>query len=73
MSSSHTTTATTVKAHLELLEQEFALAALEGLDHDGAYMADLREERSAVRSHYVGRAVTEIACLRALLDGPLQG
>ena len=66
-------TATALLRHLRLLEQERAHAVLTGLAHNGLYMQDLAEELGAVRSAYVGAAVTEIAVLRAALGSPLQG
>ena len=65
--------ATEVRQHLMLLHEERVLAHEAGLDMDRAYMADLEEEITAYRAAYVGAAVTEIAMLRARLDGPLQG
>ena len=55
------------------LEAERALAAIEGLAGNAAYMADLAREIAATRSAYVGAAVTEIASLRAQLSGPQLG
>lgn len=66
-------TAATARTHLEVLEAERALAGLSGLADDPVYMADLRDEITEFRTTYVGLAVTEIAVLRAELDGPLQG
>jgi hypothetical protein len=60
-------------AQLELLEREWATASLDGLTENAQYTADWRDERDAVRNAYVGAAVTEIASLRAALDGPLNG
>jgi hypothetical protein len=68
-----TTAVATLHRQLELLERERAAASLDGLTGNARYMADWREERDAVRSAYVGAAVTEIASLRAELDGPLNG
>jgi hypothetical protein len=65
--------ATVVRQHLMLLNEERVLAHEAGLDHDRAYMADLEDEIAQYRSAYVGAAVTEIAMLRARLDGPNQG
>jgi hypothetical protein len=62
-----------MQTHLKDLEAERVLAGLEGLAPDSAYMADLDEEIAATRQAYVGAAVTEIASLRAELDGPLVG
>jgi hypothetical protein len=65
--------ATEARRHLMLLHEERVLAHEAGLDTDRAYMADLEEEITAYRAAYVGAAVTEIAMLRARLDGKLQG
>ena len=65
--------ATEVRQHLMLLHEERVLAHEAGLDHDPAYMADLDDEIAAYRSAYVGAAVTELALLRADLDGRNQG
>jgi hypothetical protein len=66
-------TATDLRDHLRLLEQERALALGTYLADDPAYMADLEEEITATRHAYVGSAVVEIARLRARLDGELRG
>lgn len=71
--STPTLTATDVKRHLELLHEERQLALEIGLAADRSYMADLDDEIEACRAAYVGAAVTEIACLRAQLSGPLLG
>jgi hypothetical protein len=68
-----TTSAVDLHARLELLCLERALAAVEGLAADPAYMADLDDEITATRHAYAGAAITEIATLRAELSGPLQG
>jgi hypothetical protein len=60
-------------AHLRDLEAERALALLEGLGEDGAYMEDLRDEIEGCRAAYVGSAVTEIASLRGALGGRRRG
>jgi hypothetical protein len=65
--------ATEVRHHLLLLGEERVLAHEAGLDHDRAYMADLENEIATYRSAYTGAVITEIAMLRARLDGPLQG
>jgi hypothetical protein len=65
--------AASARNHLEVLESERAMAALYGLDADPLYMADLRQEIGQFRAAYVGLAVTEIASLRAEIDGPLRG
>jgi hypothetical protein len=59
--------------HLQQLNAERALALIEGLNSNSAYMADLDEEIAATRGAYVGAAVTEIATLRAELSGPQLG
>jgi hypothetical protein len=55
------------------LQAERALASIEGLAANSAYMADLDGEIEATTSAYVGAAVTEIATLRAELSGPQVG
>jgi hypothetical protein len=71
--STPTLTATDVKRHLDLLNEERELAVEIGLAADGAYMADLEDEIVACRAAYVGAAVTEIASMRAELSGALLG
>ena len=69
----HTTetqTALDALRHLEVLQEERALAHLTGLVHDADYVADLNDDIEASTHAYVGLAVTEIATLRAELDGP---
>ena len=65
--------ATEMHIHLKGLQAERALASIEGLASDAAYMADLDDEIAATRSAYVGAAVTEIASFRAQLSGPKFG
>ena len=65
--------ATDVQEHLQLLLAERALAVIEGLSENAAYMADLEDEISQTRSAYVGSAVTEIATFRGQLYGRLEG
>jgi hypothetical protein len=65
--------ATEMHTHLKELQAERALASIEGLASDSAYMADLDEEIAATRSAYVGAAVTEIASMRGELSGPQVG
>ena len=65
--------ATEMHNHLQDLQAECALASIEGLASDSAYMADLDEEIAVRRSAYVGAAVTEIASLRRQLSGPQFG
>jgi hypothetical protein len=62
-----------IRQHLELLENERALALDTALRDDAAYMADLREEIVATRHAFVGSAVAEIASFRAALSGPQFG
>ncbi len=62
-----------LKVRLEALQTERAAAALNGLVHNGLYMADLDHDVRATSAAFTGAAVTEIALLRAALDGPLQG
>jgi hypothetical protein len=65
--------ATDMHTHLKDLQAERALASIEGLASDSAYMADLDEELEHRRHLYVAAAVTEIASLRAELFGPQLG
>ena len=65
--------ATEMHNHLHELQAERALARIEGLASDSAYMADLDQEIATTHSAYVGAAVTEIASLRAQLSGPQTG
>jgi hypothetical protein len=65
--------ATEMHTHLQGLQAERALASIEGLASNSAYLADLDQEIAATRSAYVGAAVTEIATLRAQLSGPQVG
>jgi predicted regulator of Ras-like GTPase activity (Roadblock/LC7/MglB family) len=62
-----------LKGHLTQLQAERALASLEGLAGNGAYLSDLDDELVAAHHAYVGAAVTEIATLRAELSGPQVG
>lgn len=68
----HTETQTALDAlrHLEVLQEERALAHLTGLVHDADYVADLDDDIEHSTYAFVGLAVTEIATLRAELDGP---
>ena len=72
----HTTetpTALDALRHLEVLQEERALAHLTGLIHDADYVADLEDDIAASTQAYVGLAVTEIATLRAELGGAQLG
>jgi predicted regulator of Ras-like GTPase activity (Roadblock/LC7/MglB family) len=62
-----------IHTHLQGLQAERALASIEGLASDSAYMADLDQEIVSAHHAYVGAAVTEIASLRAELSGPQVG
>ena len=59
--------------HLQQLQIERALPAMEELARNSTYMADLDDEIATTRSAYVGAAVTEIATLRGQLSGPQVG
>jgi hypothetical protein len=65
--------ATEMHTHLKQLQAERALASIEGLAGDSAYMADLDQEIAVAHSAYVAAAVTEIASLRAELSGQQVG
>ena len=62
-----------IHSQLKELQAERALASVEGLANNSAYMADLDQDIAEVRDAYVGAAVTEIATLRAQLSGPQVG
>jgi hypothetical protein len=62
-----------LRSQLGQLQAERALAVREGLGDNAAYMADLDEELAYRTQQYVVAAVTEIATLRAELDGPRYG
>jgi hypothetical protein len=62
-----------IHSHLAELQAERALASIEGLALNSAYMADLDGEIEATARAYAGAAVTEIATLRAELSGPQVG
>ena len=59
--------------YLAQLQAERALASLEGLDRNAAYLTDLDEALANAEHAYVLAAVIEIASLRAEIDGPLEG
>jgi hypothetical protein len=65
--------ATEIHTHLLALQAERALASIEGLAVNSAYVADLDVEIEVTTSVYVGAAVTEIATFRAELSGPQVG
>jgi hypothetical protein len=62
-----------IHTQLQALQAERALASIEGLASDSAYMTDLDQDIAETHSAYVGAAVTEIATLRAQLSGPQVG
>ena len=62
-----------LRSQLAQLQAEKAVALQEGLGDNGTYMADLDDELVYRTELYVIAAVTEIASLRAELDGPLLG
>jgi hypothetical protein len=62
-----------VQLRLNQLMVERALACIEGLSSDGAYMADLDEEIVVTRQAYLAAVITEIATLRGQLSGPQVG
>ena len=61
------------RMRLEAPRAEQAAASLAGLAANRIYMAGLADDIAASEAAYVGAAVTEIASLRAALDGPLEG
>jgi hypothetical protein len=63
------TSAIEIHTHLLKLEAERALASIEGLAVNSAYVADLDGEIEATARAYVGAGVTEIATFRAELSG----
>ena len=62
-----------MQGHLRQLQAERALALIEGLSSNTAYMADLDDEIAAARHAYVGSAIVAIAPRRAELSGPQVG
>jgi hypothetical protein len=66
-------TAPFVRNQLLELESERALALDTGVAEIDAYLSDLRQEIAIWRELYVLSAVTEIATLRAEVDGPQVG
>jgi hypothetical protein len=61
------------RTRLEALRAEQVAASFAGLAGNATYMADLADDIAAAEAAYVGAAVTEIASLRAALEGPLEG
>lgn len=66
-------TAAEALERLKGLQFELAIAGPAGLLEDADYLQDITEDLAASEEVYVGLAVTEIASLRAELDGPLLG
>ena len=66
-------TAIDARIELQRLQAERLDAADAGLGANEIYMADLETDIAASRVAYVALAVTEIATLRAELDGALLG
>jgi hypothetical protein len=66
-------TASDARSWLHRLEAERLDAIDTGLGENARYMADLQHDLAASRVPFVGLAVTEIAALRAQLDGPQVG
>ena len=64
--------AVAARAHVVELEAERALAEASGVASIDRYIDDLDWELDAWRQVYTTAAVTEIASLRAWLDGPLR-
>jgi hypothetical protein len=67
------TTVADAQDRLAELEQERDLAVSTGIADIDSYMRDLEAEIEMWRRLYVTIAVTEIAALRAELDGPQLG
>jgi hypothetical protein len=67
------TTAIEIHTYLLELQAERALASIEGLAVDSAYMAELEGGIEVTTRAYVGAAVTEIATFRAGLSGAQVG
>jgi hypothetical protein len=68
-----TTSAVAIAAYLRLLEQERLEAESSGVIGCDAYMADLEADIAERRVDFICAGVTEIAELRADIDGPLLG
>jgi hypothetical protein len=66
-------TALQLRSQLSQLQVERELAVREGLGGNAAYMTDLDDELAHRTQLYLVAAVTEIATLRAELDGPRYG
>jgi hypothetical protein len=66
-------TATDARLQLQRLQAERLDAVEAGLGDNAHYMADLQSDIESSRVAYVALAVTEIASLRAQLDGANEG
>ena len=62
-----------IQLRLQELQAERALASIEGLIGNSAYIAKLADEIATATQAYVGAAVTEIASFRAQLSEPQVG
>ena len=62
-----------LRTQLLELHAERALAEETGVAGIASYMDDLQRDIDRSEAAYIGAAVTEIAMLRARLDGPQQG
>ncbi len=65
--------ASEIHTQLRDLNAERALASIEGLAANPAYMADLDDEIAVTLQAFVGAAVTEIATFRGQLSGAQVG
>jgi len=68
-----THTAADIQAELRQLYFERSMAELHGIARDAGFMAELLADIDTYESALVGAAVTEIATLRAILNGRLEG
>jgi len=66
-------TAVDARSRLWSLQVERLDAIEAGLGSNTVYMADLRDDIAAARAAYVGLAMTEVAILRAELEGAKVG
>ncbi|MBV9003763.1 MAG: hypothetical protein JOZ98_03560 [Solirubrobacterales bacterium] len=62
-----------LRLRLVQLAEERILAREWGLANDPLYVEDLELELNATREAYAGTAITQLALLRAELDGRNQG
>jgi hypothetical protein len=66
-------TAVDARTRLLVLEAERLEAVAAGLGSNSLFMADLEHDIAVSRDAFIGRAVTEIATLRAELSAPRVG